>query len=292
MAQEQNGLEPTSTADIQRVGEEAPASSPPSSSLETGTSKIKTRKPPPITPNSFRRFFTPRASLSKGRKKASRSRRALEDITLPASNRRPSNHGQDFEPFIDITKDEDSLDTAQSSISSGKRRRSQLPSPDESPPGSSPCKRFRASPPRKGFTIFDDTGDRFGEIIGDGSEEDDFEHGSLRSVQRCQESFLASQILYQGIGGRCGPKLSNSSGICPGISRMLLAPIVVLTFHSDWQNEIRNFYTSAEDLHACKTDDQLPQSTLPFCSASCNSKYELLYNSELMLTPSFQPILL
>jgi hypothetical protein len=170
--------------------EQWPLSSPPSSSLENGSSKTKIKRPAPVTPNSFRRFFAPRTSLSKDKGKASRSRRALEDVTLP----------------------------------------SQLPSPDESPARSSPCKRFRVSPPAEGFTIFDETEDLIGPTTEDDSDESGIEQDSpSRYIQRCQESFLATQIFHQSMGGRCGPKYSSPSEIRPGMFQDQYIAVMMLT---------------------------------------------------------------
>ncbi|KAK5001382.1 hypothetical protein LTR39_006982, partial [Cryomyces antarcticus] len=70
------------------------ASSPlaPSSSINSR----KPRKPPPITPKRFTKFFTPRTSSTGGRKSATggKSARQLRDITRNAINRRRPTDGK------------------------------------------------------------------------------------------------------------------------------------------------------------------------------------------------------
>jgi hypothetical protein len=64
-----------------------PPSSPPSISSDAG--RRRTRKPPTVTPRSFRRFFTPRSLLPTGDNTITptTSRQALRALTSPAVNR-------------------------------------------------------------------------------------------------------------------------------------------------------------------------------------------------------------
>ena len=64
-----------------------PPSSPPSISSDAG--RRRTRKPPTVTPRSFRRFFTPRSLLptSDNLTTPTTSRQALRALTSPAVNR-------------------------------------------------------------------------------------------------------------------------------------------------------------------------------------------------------------
>lgn len=111
------------------VAEDAPSSqitavpsSPPCGPASSGGRSDRPRKPPSITPRTFRRFFTPR-SVMRTRQIMSSARRAFQDITLPANNRsRMRGHGDGnvLEPFADINvlRDENGSTTVQ-----GKRRK-------------------------------------------------------------------------------------------------------------------------------------------------------------------------
>lgn len=63
-------------------------SSPPSVVSDAGTRR-KLRKPPPVTPRSFRKFFTPRSLLNSGNNASSvkTNRQALRTLNSPAVNR-------------------------------------------------------------------------------------------------------------------------------------------------------------------------------------------------------------
>lgn len=98
------------------------ASSSPCGPASSGSRSDKPRKPPSVTPRSFRRFFTPR-SLMRTRQKVSSARRAFQDITHPANNRsRMKQHedGNVLEPFADINPGRDENATT---ITRGKRRK-------------------------------------------------------------------------------------------------------------------------------------------------------------------------
>lgn len=86
--------------------EHAPSSQTVASSSQgpasSGGQSEKPRKPPSVTPNTFRRFFTPRQSAPT----LSSARKAFQDITFPANNRtqrRPRRDGDALEPFPDIS---------------------------------------------------------------------------------------------------------------------------------------------------------------------------------------------
>lgn len=108
--------------------QEEPASSPvPSSSRRSQ----KLRKPPPITPRRFTKFFNPRSSSTPS---SSRAGQELRDITLNGVNRR-------HQESHDLCLDFGDLPT----LPSSKRRRanrSTSPCIDSSPLRSSPCQRL------------------------------------------------------------------------------------------------------------------------------------------------------
>ena len=106
--------------------ESAPSSSQdalssPSRSALRADESTKPNKRPSVTPNTFRRFFTPRSSM----RPTSGARRALQDITRPANNRRQmsSSKGRNvLEPFQDVvTRGDENIDAI--TTVQGKRRK-------------------------------------------------------------------------------------------------------------------------------------------------------------------------
>lgn len=106
------------------------------------------RKPPPVTPKRFSKFFTPRSSAGRVSKPtATRAGRQLRDITHQSSlNARVAPPRQHRTPnkksvvFQDINANSKALQTPTSS----SRKRKSYATPESSPPQrSSPCKRVR-----------------------------------------------------------------------------------------------------------------------------------------------------
>lgn len=93
----------------------------------------KLRKPPPVTPKRFQKFFTPRSSTSRiSRQSLSKSGRQLRDITQSGLNRRAGQRTRSPRKTVVFE------DTIQETPPT-KRRKLYL-TPDSSPPQSSPCK--------------------------------------------------------------------------------------------------------------------------------------------------------
>jgi hypothetical protein len=120
-----------------------PPSSPPSISSDAG--RRRTRKPPTVTPRSFRRFFTPRSLLPIGDNSTTptTSRQALRALTSPAVNRlgpafsRTSKAGT-RSPHDGLPED---------FVRTPSRKRKNSFSSVASPPQSSPLKRVRVRSP-------------------------------------------------------------------------------------------------------------------------------------------------
>jgi hypothetical protein len=111
-------------------------SSPPSAMPETIGSRRVTAAPN-ITPNRFRRFFTPRSSVRQRIKTDTAARRALEDITRPGNVVNSRSHPREtFEPFADIDENKEV-----GTIENGRKRRC-LPTP----PNTSPLRPHEQSP--------------------------------------------------------------------------------------------------------------------------------------------------
>lgn len=112
---------------------------PPSSPLLPPSSQCseKPKRGPNVTPRTFKRFFTPKTSLSRDNKVGA-SRQALRDITASALNR-----AQRASAAKDTVRSIEEIKGAFPEISKNKRKR-QLPiSPDTTPDRSSPLKRLK-----------------------------------------------------------------------------------------------------------------------------------------------------
>lgn len=207
-------------------------SSPPPHVANTGNRKPK--RPPPITPKRFQKFFTPRASTN-GSSRVSRSSRQLQDITRTAVNRGNATHRttpRKTVNFVDINV-ENNVQTPQ--LSSRKRKTPYL-SPESSPAQSSPTKRHKyATPPP--FSILEDA------PVFDEPPVPIFQEPIRR---------------LKNLGGT-SRKLTRSFGGLLSVGRGLRRDHC-----ASWQDYTANFYTSSDDYH------ELPQGAPPFCTATCN----------------------
>lgn len=117
----------------------AHATSPPPPSIESIES-IKVKRPPPITPRRFTRFFTPRSSSDRSGNASSqgRSGRQLRDITANAINRRAADQSHKASGLFTNGLDDENGDVQTPRPS--KRRKLISPPPQSSPIQSSPLK--------------------------------------------------------------------------------------------------------------------------------------------------------
>ncbi|CAO2655407.1 Nn.00g104710.m01.CDS01 [Neocucurbitaria sp. VM-36] len=209
------------------------SSSPPAPAATATTGSRKLKRPPPITPKRFTRFFTPRNSKNaSSRTSLSSSGRQLQDITRAAINR--SNATQRSTPrktvnFVDI---ENQMQTPQSS---SRKRKNPYLSPESSPAQSSPSKRSRyVTPPP--FEILEDLAT--------------IEHPPVypAPIRKLKTLGGASRTLQRSFGGILSVGRGLRRDHC-----------------SSWQDQTADFYSSSDDTH------QLPQGAPPFCTASCNT---------------------
>lgn len=218
------------------------ASSPPAM-LEYISSK-KPKKPPPITPKRFTRFFTPRtnATTSSSSRLSSKSGRQLRDITRNGANRGnvSSRHSASRKRvlFEDIKSQEDAENVGgQTPRLSPRKRRKGLLTPDSSPPQSSPLKQRRSYSP---------------EVVLQGEQEVE-ERASTRSIaiSPSPEPVFpqpARRLNCSGINGRV---VSRSFG--EGRRKDHCA---------SWEHQSSDFYSLPEYRH------QYVSPCLPFCAAS------------------------
>lgn len=121
-------------------------SSPPSVASDLGSGR-KLRKPPTVTPRSFRRFFTPRSLLNSGSNASVKtSRQALRVLNSPAVNRlgpafTRSPDGRSRSPFDGLP------DVPEETFRTPSRKRKHSFSSVISPLQSSPLKKVRVRSP-------------------------------------------------------------------------------------------------------------------------------------------------
>ncbi|KAI4666020.1 uncharacterized protein J4E78_003485 [Alternaria triticimaculans] len=217
-------------------------SSPPPPSSATVCSR-KPKRPPPITPKRFTRFFTPRNSKDvSSRTTLTRSGRQLQDITRSALNRSRETRSTPRKTvnFVDI---ENPMRTPQSSA---RKRKIPYLSPASSPAQSSPSKRSRyVTPPEI-------------DILQDELDLDDDEPAIYPvPIRRLTTLGRPSRTLQRSFGGILG--------VGRGFRR---------DHGASWQDQAANFYSGADDLH------QLSQGAPPFCTASCNTNSMLAIGDE------------
>ncbi|KAF2276376.1 WD40 repeat-like protein [Westerdykella ornata] len=197
----------------------------------------KPKKPPPITPKRFTRFFTPRNS--RRMPSGTKSSRKLQDITRSAINRAPhGTHRKTTTPrktvnFADVPSEK--VQTPQ--LSSRKRRAAAAYlSPVSSPLQSSPSKRPRHVTPPPADFLEDEL-----PIIEEPPH-------YPTPIRRLRTSGGPSRTLQRSFGGLLGTGRGFIRDHC-------VAP----------HDYTADFYSSSHDFH------QLPQGAPPFCTASCNT---------------------
>lgn len=224
--------------------------SPTKESLRSSCGKPK--RPPPITPRRFNKFFTPRAT-HKDTTRVRTSRRALQDITRSALNQKgPQPYPPLFgEKLPSIQERECSTPTR------GKKRKLSFSSIPGSP-RSSPVRRVQFTPcssqassdahyGKHSLEIFDD------EAGAEEEEEDDHVDPwqDKLPIRQWRKSWggAAALLSRRTVGGRIQPVIQKAA---------------------DWRDETSHFYTSPDDAHRCLSTSQ-EHHVLPFCAASCHT---------------------
>lgn len=214
------------------------SSSPPTAA--TGSRKPK--RPPPITPRRFTRFFTPQNSRNvSSRTSLSSSGRQLQDITRAAINRSDTATRTTPRKTVNFADVENQMQTPHAS---SRKRKNPYLSPETSPAQSSPSKRSRyVTPPP--FEILEDA--------------PIFQEPAVfpAPVRRIRTTASASRTLQRSFGGILSLGRGYRRDHC-----------------TSWEDQTANFYSSADDV--C----QLPENAPPFCTASCNTNSLLAIGDE------------
>ncbi|KAF2011474.1 Lethal(2)denticleless protein [Aaosphaeria arxii CBS 175.79] len=216
------------------------SSPPPAPTM--GSRKMK--KPPPITPKRFTRFFTPRNTKSGSSSTLGRSGRQLQEITQSAINRRNATRRTTPRKTVNFA---DAMEDTQPQTpeSNSRKRKGPYLSPETSPAQSSPSKRCRyVTPPP--FTILQD-------------EQPIFDEAPVfpAPIRRLKSLGGTSRILQRSFGGISSVGRGYVQDHC-----------------ASWQDHTANFYSGSDDYH------QLSQGAPPFCTASCNTNFMVAVGDE------------
>ncbi|KKY24571.1 putative wd domain protein [Diplodia seriata] len=209
----------------------------------------KIRKPPPITPKRFNKFFTPRTTRSGTGHGA--SGRQLRDITRNAVNRKKATPRRTV-VFSD-TNVADSENFVTPKHRSDKKRK-HLPSPESSPIQPSPSKKARSCIRAVNFDIAEDEDEVASDAettILEESDEDEEEEDEVEvyrePIRRAPISSTSGRLLTRTFGGRCGVGRGKIYDHC-----------------GDWRDQTANFYAKPDEVYSFDAD-------IPFCAASCNT---------------------
>ena len=209
----------------------------------------KTKGLPTVTPKRFKKFFTPRSSLSTRGGRQSKAGRQLRDITKNGANRRRS-----VRPLqLDGTKDKE---REQPGDRPSKRRKISIDI-SSSPPRSSPLKHVQAteqphSPELAPISPMSSDDDGLSEIF---EQLEPFP----KPIRRLQHTGRSQRILERSLGGYDALARGRRGG----------------EHCVDWRAETANFVSTPADMHRFVTRD-----TLPFCTASCHTNSMIAIGEE------------
>ncbi|KAI9869975.1 MAG: hypothetical protein M1830_004876 [Pleopsidium flavum] len=249
-------------------GEELMSS--PLASASEGLNNGKPKRKPTVTPRTFTRFFTPRASLGK-RRKGTSSRQALRDITSPAINRSANSSSGvlwTLGPFPDIKVSEH--DDAWSGGLRGTEKRRMLAHPNSTTDRSSPVTNLGEWPLEMRDAKHDDC-DRATRTDNEADPED----SRNESNEHVKTNPRLRQRIWYGSSGRILERSLRGSAQFRSLGQV--------DHCGYWQDQTANFYSRPEDSHLC-TNASSQDRALPFCTASCNSRAPLFrWITELVL---------
>ncbi|KAK8041301.1 WD40 repeat-like protein [Apiospora phragmitis] len=222
----------------------------------------KERKNPSITPRKFRRFFTPRSSLSSHITHISPARKALKELACPEVNNRyqtptPSS------PLQPPNEEEEDLiinENFASNFRATKRRKF------HHTPESSPCRPepldhgpIKPSPIGKTALLSPIGSLQSSQDVLDSQESDDDEdlpvEKPVKRLAPLTAHGLGGQRLQREFGALPRPGHSRSYMSCPA---------------ADWRMETSVFYTRPEDVHMCTSQDGVGR-CIPFCTTACHT---------------------
>ncbi|RMY52106.1 hypothetical protein D0865_05974 [Hortaea werneckii] len=230
-----------------------PSSPPPRTSSSPRRSRSKPKALPTVTPKRFRKFFTPRSTLS-GKdgtaKRQSKAGRQLRDITQSGTNLRPKNAN----PLDDL-----SGHLLADGARPAKRRKTSIDI-SSSPPLSSPLKHVQ--PAATHLPHCDDLpSSPILPPLNDDALDHDIDEDLVdrlddlkpfpTPIRRLRPAGPARRILERSFGGFNALSQAHCRGVDHG---------------ADWRSEIANFVSTPSDVHSFRG-----QTGVPFCTTSCNT---------------------
>lgn len=258
-------------------------SSPP----RIASAQSKERRKASVTPRKFQRFFTPRSRVSS---QSTAAGRALSTLTASALNNRCHTPSSPLKPISEhYAADEDDL--AGLAADRGRKRRKMQHTPETSPlrPRSpSPSARNgNASPALSDLQLPALPMPRTRRSLLS-----PIRSLNLNPVQKSQDTDLEDAAIYSGDEDMGLPLLSEpvplrrpvplpdrgmaaqllqrmTGGMPRGGHQQMRCPV------ADWRMETADFQSKPEDVHMCTSHEGAAR-CIPFCVASCNSKFPVL----------------
>ncbi|KAH8696660.1 WD repeat protein [Talaromyces proteolyticus] len=236
-------------------------SSPPSIVSEAGYRR-KPKRPPPVTPRSFRKFFTPRSSLNSTGNGVYTSRQALKELGSTSLNRRgpafmkaakthSTDHGILKSPFLEPAK-------------TPSRKRKLSFSSSGSPPQSSPLRKVRLT-----TAVYENRGtDKADKTVNDIYIPVSPER-ILSPRRSIQKQLFSTTPPAQPL--RRSKALATSGGLClRSVSGRMNRLTLRSNYGSGWQDQASNFSSRPDDHHQSIniSGDRL---ALPVCIAPCKT---------------------
>ncbi|KAI9930368.1 hypothetical protein MW887_011121 [Aspergillus wentii] len=228
-------------------------SSPPSIASDVGFRR-KARKPPPVTPRSFRRFFTPRSVLNGGNSGGSvrTNRQALKVLSSPAVNRL----GPAFTKTSKALGNRAALSESADLIRTPSKKRKLSFSSIGSPLQSSPLRKVRVRAPIHEEEEIDVTVREI-EVGGDNDETKSTTTEKppqpVQPIRRSRALQTSGGLYMRSVSGLRADRVTMRSNSGAG-----------------WQDLTSNFYSRPGDIHACASSVG-NNHALPFCTATCNT---------------------
>ena len=226
-------------------------SSPILKSPESTRSTGRRKQRPTVTPRRFTRFFTPR-NISNDPSPTNRrsSRKVLRDITASGINQQTTarSDGENANPSCAFPEIAQPRAKKRRVAVSEESYREQEPPP--SPSARLNRRKIASDGPK---------------LKVPGSRSDSIQQTNSDNISQEPKLWLAqsnsSQARQQSLNGLLHREFDPYTLVSVGDPR-------------DWQTDTANFSTTPQDKHFCKDFvSSSPSGALPFCTASCNSKY-------------------
>ncbi|KAJ6144753.1 hypothetical protein N7470_008648 [Penicillium chermesinum] len=228
-------------------------SSPPSVASDVGSGR-KLRKPPTVTPRSFKRFFTPRSLLDSSHNGSGgrSSRQALRALSSPAVNR--------LGPAFTSKKRKHSFSSAASPLQSSPLKKVRLRSPVSNDIEQKACIRDI-------------------DVLARGRHAEPIPVSPPKSrpaspITRSKALQTSGSLFMRTVQGPRANRLTVRS-----------------TAGANWQDLTSNFHSQPEDRHSCASYATNGHLALPFCNTPCNKDERGFSSAYLEFRPHLNSIM-